>query len=112
MAEPILLATSAIGRIELVTRAGARPALDAKFVPGAQAAGLMQTWTSYVAWAERTSDPAGNWQIRVTPDYVNPGDRHQIPPITATDERAARAWLSLLAQSWLHRLPAHLHDHR
>ena len=99
MADPIILASSPAGHVELRTGHRSSPALDAKFVP-ASPQRPTQVWTSYVAWAVKDHTHNG-WNLCVTPEFVTRGRLQQLPPLRAEDELAATAWLSLLAHSWL-----------
>lgn len=100
MAEPIILASSSSGRVELVRGRGTQVALDAKFIPAQPAPTDERAWTSYVAWAVK-DDADDAWQLSVTPDFVTRGGPRQLPALKANSEPAARAWLELLAHTWL-----------
>jgi hypothetical protein len=75
-------------------------ALDAKFIPSSPALHL-ETWTSYVAWADKDPGPPAGWRITVTPELVLPRHPRDVPPLRASDDADCRAWLSLLAHNWL-----------
>ena len=107
MAEPIVLASSPAGRVELIRGRRSRPALDVKFVPAQSAVDLDSgSWISYIAWADK-DDVHDRWHIGVTPDFVTRDELQHLPALQATGETAARAWLVLLGQTWLRLVDDH-----
>ena len=107
MAEPIVLASSLAGRVELIRGRRSRPALDVKFVPAHSAVDLDSgSWISYIAWADK-DDVHDRWHIGVTPDFVTRDELQHLPTLQANSESAARAWLVLLGQTWLRLVDDH-----
>ena len=106
MVNPIILASTTSGRVELVRGRGTRTALEAKFIPTQSAGGTDErAWTSYVAWAIK-DNADGGWQLSVTPEFVTRGGPRQLPAVRASSEAVARAWLELLAHTWLQLVDA------
>jgi hypothetical protein len=107
VAEPIVLASSPAGRVELIRGRRSRPALDVKFVPAHPAVDRhSDRWTSYIAWADK-DDAHDRWHIGVTPDFVTRDELQHLPALQANSESAARAWLELLGQTWLRLVDDH-----
>jgi hypothetical protein len=70
----------------------------------------LTSWSSHIAWAVQRPHIGRShlaWDLFLSPCFLG-GDPLDIPPAHTTNEAAARAWLTVISESWLRLVDANL----